>query len=148
MSTINNKDQGYEGRGKKALDKVLDAAIEPLTDMAIDYIIKAINLIPNAVNWVGNEVKEKIFSANEKNQALLKKEFEASFKKKFEMMTNELINDCAEIGLKMGEERKEHFMIEAMKKNGFSPKQIELIKYDANTIYDEAAKLLEKEKKK
>ena len=148
MSTLDdNKGRSSRERGQKAVDKVLDAATDTLTDLAIDYAIKAIGLIPNAVNWIGNEIKEKISSKEEKKQILLRKEFEESFKAQFEMMTFKLIDDCREIGSQMGEDVKEHFMTEAMKKNGLSLEQIELIKKDANTLYYETAKLLERDSK-
>jgi len=140
MSTADNT-----SRVEKAVNTILDGVFKFLTD-------KAISSIPDAANWVGNKIKEKIsFATNdEKLKELLKKELEELSEKELEelsekeweellktklvMKLEELFYSCFEDGLKYGEERKENAVVEAMQANGFSVEQIQLILEQARQI--------------
>ena len=150
MSKANN-----QSRLDSAINKILDEVFKFLTEQAI---LK----IPDAANWAGNKIKEKISSAanNEKLKELLRKEleelsekeieelsekeWEEFFTKKLEMKLADLFYSCFKDGLEHGEKRKEYVMVEAMKNNGFNTEQIQLILEQAKKIQQ----VMEQEKKK
>jgi hypothetical protein len=114
--------------GSNRVDIMLDSDTNKITKTELKDYLKVKKIIEENIGKELPKLSEK------EVEELSVEEFQEYFTKVFGSLWVELLYSAFEDGLGYGEKRKEHAMAEAMKKNGFTEKQIELVTKDSKQV--------------
>jgi hypothetical protein len=106
----------------------VDSNADKVTEDEMKEFLKVKKMWEELSEQGGEELSEK------EVDELSEEEFQEYFTKKVVKMLEKYFYSCFEDGLGYGENRKEYAMTEAMKKNGFNTKQIQLVLKEADQI--------------